>query len=209
VDVEGIFLLKVRPKNTDLDFAKQFEMNDPYGKDLTEDAYISSFLHEFYVLGNCKGASCPSKPYGYRYVVAIDTKDGIQYRYTGRIEEPWQYDKSYLKGYMRFAMDRTLSSEPAPRYGITYDDISTHEEREYWIAGSSLRVIDLQTNEVIGERIGYMMDWAQGSRAGARSPWLFAADTSCPSFGTSHGSGAQRHQTYLFTEKVLKPRQGN
>lgn len=50
------------------------------------------------------------------------------------------------------------------------------------VEGSSLRVLDLQTNEVIAERIGYMMDWAQGSQAGGRSPWLFAADYACPSF---------------------------
>jgi hypothetical protein len=34
---------------------------------------------------------------GYRYVDVIDEKDAKRYRYTGRWEEPWQYDKSYLK----------------------------------------------------------------------------------------------------------------
>lgn len=50
--------------------------------------------------------------------------------------------------------------------GSTFDDISTHAEREYGIAGSSLRVIDLETKEVLAERVGYMVDMAQGSRAG-------------------------------------------
>lgn len=96
---------------------------------------------------------------------------------------------------------------------MTWDDISTREEREYWIAGSSLKVIDLQTNQVIAERIGYMVDWAQGSRAGERSPWLFAADTACPSFFSNpskpnfdHASTAQLGQTRRFVFRVLKPK---
>jgi hypothetical protein len=92
------------------------------------------------------------------------------------------------------------------------DDISTREEREYWIAGSSLKVIDLQTNEVIAERIGYMVDWAQGSQAGGRSPWLFAADNACPDFNRNRlrrvpgpGFSAQAGQTIDFVDQVLKP----
>lgn len=111
-----------------------------------------------------------------------------------------------------FMLDKAPTIGPRPRYGVTYDDISTHEEREYWIAGSSLRVIDLQTNEVIAERIGYMVDWAQGSQAGARSPWLFAADNACPDFNRNNvrrvpgpGFSAQAGQTIDFVEKVLKP----
>jgi len=110
-------------------------------------------------------------------------------------------------------MERIDAPGPAPRYGITYDDISTREEREYWIAGSSLRVIDLKTQEVMAERIGYMMDRAQGSGAGGRSPWLrrspwlLAANYACPGFGTSrHASVAQIGQTQLFAETVLKPK---
>ena len=78
---------------------------------------------------------------------------------------------------------------------------------ENWIAGSSLKVIDLKTNEVIAERIGYMYDWAQGSREGFRSPWLMAADNACPAFGRSDvkATTAQIGQTVRFVEKVLHP----
>ena len=114
-----------------------------------------------------------------------------------------------------FVLDTASAPGKAPRYGVVYDDISTREEREYWIAGSSLKVVDLQTNEVIAERIGYMVDWAQGSRAGQRSPWLFAADNACPDFHIryknlaagqrSHAASVQPYQTLDFVEKVLKP----
>ena len=112
-----------------------------------------------------------------------------------------------------FVLDKTPAPSPAPRYGVTYDDISTREERDYWIAGSWLKVIDLKTNEVVAERIGYMMDRGQGNTSGGRAPWLLAADNACPSFfrnpnlpPNGHGSRAQSRQAQDFVEKTLKPR---
>jgi hypothetical protein len=105
-----------------------------------------------------------------------------------------------------YILERIPSNAPRPRYGVTYDDISTRGERDYWIAGSSLKVIDLQTNEVIAERIGYTVDWAQGSSAGGRSPWLLAADNACPEFAPRHGSRSQMFQTIRFVNKSIKPR---
>lgn len=146
---------------------------------------------------------------GYRYVDAIDPKDGKRYRYTGRIEEPWQTDKHYLKGYTRFVLDKFPAPNPPPRYGVTYDDISTREERDYWIAGSSLKVIDLKNNEVIAERIGYMMDRGQGNTSGGRAPWLWAANYACPAFRPSDagqpGFSYQAGQTRKFVTKTLNP----
>lgn len=203
-DVEGVYLMRIRE---DTNFGDQFKLDDPYGHDSTKEQLVMSFLR--------KEAS-PENPSivatkGYRYVVAKDLKDGQLYQYTGRTEELWQTDKSYLKGYTRFVMDKSSPPNPLPRYGVTWDDISTREEREYWIAGSSLKVIDLRTNKVIAERVGYMVDWAQGSKAGGRSPWLFAADTACPFFANPADrrqpeSSAQPGQTYRFVSKVLKPK---
>lgn len=212
-DVEGIYLLKLRPD--DINYGNQFQMDDPYGRDLSGDGYIVSFLRASFQ-ANTRGTPAPGSPprVGYDYVEAIDAADGKRYRYTGRIEEPWQHDKNYLQGYTRFVVDKAPAPGAPPRYGVTYDDISTRKEREYWIAGSSLRVIDLETNEVIAERIGYMMDRAQGNGSGGRSPWLMAADNACPSFQRNpnlpiprgQGASAQSRQTQDFVEKVLLPK---
>jgi hypothetical protein len=102
-------------------------------------------------------------------------------------------------------LDKVPATGNELRYGVTYDDISTHEDREYWIAGSSLKVVDLKTNEVIAERIGYMVDWSQGATAGGNSPWLTATDAACPAFPLKPGFRAQPGQADLFVEKVLKP----
>jgi len=211
-DVQGIYLINVR---TDQNLDNQFALNDPYGLDLVGDGYIETFLQGSYGFG--RNAPWPAEwpaHKGYRFVEAKDPRDGQLYRYTGRVEEPWQNDKRFLKGYLRYVIDRAPINERTAQFGVRYDDISTREEREYWIAASSLKVVDLSNDEVIAERVGYMVDWAQGSRAGGRSPWLFAADNACPDFDrdfpesvrtSNHKNRNQPRQAQRFVEKVLKP----
>jgi hypothetical protein len=159
-------------------------------------------------------------PPGYRYVEAVDPMDGKRHRYTGSIKvvsranpdapdvkRNLQRNPSYDLNNYGFVLDKVPAPGAPPRYGVTYDDISTREEREYWIAGSSLRVIDLKTNEVIAERVGYMMDRGQGNRSGGRSPWLLAADNACPRFPVfSRNNALQLEQTRNFVVSVLKPK---
>ena len=212
-NVDSIFLMKIR--DGDINFDDQYKLDDPYGRDSRGDNYILNFLKGAYHQRTDQSYPPGSPPRaGFKFVEAIDPKDGVRYRYTGRIDQPWLRDKKYGEWVRDFVFDKVPAKGPRPRYGVTYDDISTREERDYWIAGSSLRVIDLETNEVMAERIGYMVDWAQGSRAGFRSPWLFAADHACPGFQwnpnepvTSHASSEQTSQTLIFVEQVLTPSQ--
>lgn len=198
--VEGLYVLKLR---AGMNLGDQFKVDDPYGNDLFGDGYIKGFLRS--ERDAVSDQAKPSTHSSYLYVDAIDPKDGRRYRYTGYLEEPWQRDKSYLKGYILFSIKKSLAQGDAPRYGVTYDDISTPEDREHWIAGSSLKVIDLQKNEVIAERRGYMMDPGQGDNSGGRAPWLHAANNSCPPFLGPHAASDQIGQTKRFVRKVLKP----
>ena len=226
-NVDGIYLMKLRTEGRN--FGDQYKLNDPYGDDLSGDDYIASMVRGNYLAGRDikLPAGFPARV-GYLYVEAQDSKDGKRYRYTGGMKVVGQMDSTapnvqvdlkrnpnFDLNIYSFVLDRQPAFGNPPRYGVTYDDISTREEREYWIAGSSLKVVDLQTNEVIAERIGYMVDWAQGSTAGQRSPWLFAADKACPDFHSryrnlepgkrSHAASVQPYQTLDFVEKVLKP----
>ena len=175
-DVEGIFLMKLRPQGVNFD--EQYMLDDPYGKDLLGDGYMKSFLRGSFK-ADMRFPPEFTPPKGYVYVEAVDSKDGVRYRYTGSVKATRKMDASAPNVQLEvrrnpnfdlniydYILERTPSNAPRPRYGVTYDDISTREERDYWIAGSSLRVVDLQTNEVLAERIGYMVDWAQGSTAG-------------------------------------------
>jgi len=212
-NVEGVLLMKLRP--SDINYGNQFAMDDPYGSDLGSDGYIVSFLRGNHQ-ANTRGTPRPGAPprIGYLFVEAVDPKDGKRYRYTGGIKAVTHKQSITMGGdgkttftTMDYVFDKVPAPGAAPRYGITYDDISTREEREYWIAGSSLRVDDLKTGEVMAERIGYMVDRGQGATAGGRAPWLLAANHACPGFGTSrHAAVAQGRQAQDFAEKVLKPR---
>ncbi len=216
-NVDGIYLINVRahPENFNHGEAPedQFKLSDPYGRDGDGDEYILNFLQGAYHQRPVTVPLPPGYPprIGYRFVEAVDPKDGKLTRYTGRIDEPWQRDNErHLKGYTQFVLDRSPIAKRTTRYGVKFEDISTREERELWIAGSSLKVIDLETQEVLAERVGYMLDWAQGSRAGGRRPWLFAADNACPDFFDRfpvrgrNSSAAQAGQTLDFVELVLK-----
>jgi hypothetical protein len=207
-DVEGIALLKGRPGN--INFSDQYVMDDPYGSDLGGDAYIESFLkakHEMYrryaALLKEPPAPNPNELIGYGYVDMVDPVGGDRTRYTAYVSQPGKTDPRYLIRDIRVVLEKSPVTGASPRYGVTYEDISTHEDRMVWIAGSSLKVIDLQTNEVIAERIGYMIDRGQGSTSGGRSPWLLAASNACPAFPGLHAF--QRNQTARFVEKVLFP----
>ncbi len=204
-EVEGVILLKLREKSEDVD--SQFVLDDQYGNDLNGTGYISTFLRGSYQ-ASTKGTPRPGSPprLGYLYTDAINPKDGIRYRYTGGVREHEVLSSIIVGGSGKmfktteYVVDGAPTSSPMPRYGVTYDDISTRQEREYWIAGSSLKIIDLNTNEVIAERIGYMMDMSQGDNSGGRAPWLFASDHACPSF-----TSGQAGQAQIFVEKVLHP----
>lgn len=210
-DVEGIFLLKVRPKPVQDD--EQYRLDDPYGSDLGGQDYIQSFLKAHYELPErMRHLRLPHRTYqpqtqfGYDFVDTVDPKSGARMRYTAYVEQPGKTDPSYSLNYFRVVVESSPTKEPAPRYGVTYDDISTREDRAFWIAGSSLRVIDLRDGTVIAERIGYMMDRGQGSSSGGRLPWLHATFHACPAFDGPHPPSRQRGQTDRFVEKVLLPK---
>lgn len=208
-DVDGVFLLKLR--SGELNYRQQFRFDDPYGSDYRNKWYIQSFLQAHHqlpdYLARMRGRSIePSGQVGYEYVEAVDVKDGKRYRYTAFIEQPGIADPRYAKNYYRVVLESKLANGQPPRYGVTYEDISTTEDRNHWIAGSSLKVIDLHNNEVIAERIGYMMDLGQGADGGGRSPWLDAASNACPAFGGRIAAISQGGQTDRFVEKVLQPR---
>lgn len=122
---------------------------------------------------------------------------GRRFRYTGRWEEPWQTKKSYLKGYIKFYLDKSPATAPAPRYGVTFEDQVIPAERVLGVARSTVNVIDLRTKELLGELIRYA--WSPGSPSAANpSPWLTAYRCPDHAVGTSAA-------TRKFVDQVLIP----
>ncbi|HMX21776.1 MAG TPA: hypothetical protein PK981_05845 [Accumulibacter sp.] len=195
-EVEGLTLLKLRPSNYD---AARQDAIDPYGEDYdwsAPTAYIATFLQARDGENFLVEKLTDSKP-GYRYVDVPNAKGSGFYRYTAYMGVPTLPVRNPEPMFM-------LKSEPmtgsSARYGVTYEDITTAEDRSLWIAGSSLKVIDIETKEVLAERIGYMIDKGLGKTTDIRKPWTHALTTpgwSCPMHpGSGHTRG--------FVEKVLK-----
>jgi membrane protein implicated in regulation of membrane protease activity len=212
VNVDGVVWMKWREEISNADnFADQFKLNDPYGQDCGAEDCILRLLRA------TKGLELDPKrelPYhqGYRFVETRDPRDGLLYRYTLRLDRPFDHDHKWLESLIKPELDREVISRVTARYGVTWDDISTREDREHWIAGSSLKIIDLQTNEVNAERVGYMVDQGQGSQEGFRSPWLYAEQFACPEFAQIGPSDSRRRhsgrETRDFTSKMLQPTTG-
>lgn len=215
-NVDGVVWMKWRAETPNQN--DQFALDDPFGRDCGGEGCIDNLLRV------TRGAdldprTAASYAKAYRFVESTDPS-GHLYRYTGviKLRPFWTPEalarqqaitgKGIQPYYYQFALEREPTERWQARYGITWDDVSTWEDREHWIAGGSLKVIDLQANEVIAERVGYMMDRGLGSTADFRSPWNYAPWNACPAFPkTAGGAPFMGYRTRDFVLKVLKPSQ--
>ena len=125
----------------------------------------------------------------------VDGKDGQRVRYTVRIDQPWLRDKRYGEWVREFVLDKTPTTAPAPRYGVTYEDHVIPAERAMGVASSTVKVIDLQTKEVLGEMIRY----AYRPRGLRLTEWL--TSNRCPDHAVGVGSATRK-----FVDQVLIPK---
>jgi len=184
--VDGVLLMKVRQYDAAQSnpmMAGAAAAHEFYGDD-----YIRSFLlyerepSSTSVRSLSQDSSKSTRP-GYRYVDVLDPADHKRYRYTLAADT---------------SLNRSEAVGPAPRFGVMFEDEVNPDERKHWVASSTVKVIDLQTQETLGEFIRYVIEPGQGSVAGQRTPWLFA--NGC-NMKTSYGSYSSR----LFVDQVLKP----
>ena len=181
-NVDGIFLLKPRNVATSVELQDQFWMGDPYGYSSFEAKHPYIFLS-----------------YANRGRFAF-----VEYPNTGPKDSAGNLPIVRLEGYEidkngDFQQHRkTYVSKRQSKYGFDWEDISTPEDRKFWIAGGRTRILDLETNEVIAERVGYLIDPNQGGRVGGNS-WLYSNDNSCPKLPDDFFKNRE------FIYQVLKP----
>lgn len=215
-DVEGVLLMKIRPERTDRDLSDLMWPGAALASESRGDGYITNFL-AYEISGSPKGEPVtperrgylgtqerPGALPGYRYVDVIDEKDGKRYRYTGSMKEVW-VEFSILVGgdgkrhkVVNWVLDKTPAPNPSPRYGVTFEDHVIPEERALGIASTTVKVIDLETQEVLGEMTAYARGATKASSANP-VPWLSAYK--CGSIGIdAHGATRQ------FVDQVLIPK---
>lgn len=209
-DVEGVLLMKIRPERTDRELSDPNWPGAAFGGEFYGDSYIRTFLGYEYrgvdkngVMSSVRGyINTDKRPEGlpgYRWVEVPDSKDGQRYRYSARYEERWQTDKRYLKGDFWFNLDKTPSpTKTPPRYAVTFEDHVIPEERALWVASSTVKVLDLKTNEVLGEMTRYAMSYIHAPRNSM--PWL--NHSICPEMNVT--SYAQ--STRIFVDQILIPK---
>ena len=204
-DVDGILLPKVRHRMNEYDPTAPgaaFAMED------VDDGYLASFLYyrdpppelanSYRVSPNKNPGASP----GFSYVDIIDEKDGQRYRHAIRWpdswEDTWEQSRVHVRMGPRVFFGKVPESEPMPRYAVTFEDAVVPEERANGIASSTVKVIDIQANEVLAEMRRYAYYPGKiGSFAGAN--WLRA--DKCP--GVLFGSGQATRQ---FVDRVLVAR---
>lgn len=191
-NVDGFLWRRWRP--SEINYGDQFKLTDPYGRECGGEECIKPMLRV--VSGvelNVEDARRHAN--GYRFVETINPISGDGYKYIGVVKSIGKRTPEQMEQYRKntgkeptadlygFSLEKELVKSFSARYEVTWDDISTPEDRAYWIAGGVIRITDLQTKKVIAERTGYLMDPGQGSTAGQRSPWSWARSSGyvCPS----------------------------
>ena len=224
-DVEGVLLLKVRPRVGDREWADKLWPGAAFALEATADDFVNTFLgyeHSSHrtepvkpsyrgYIGMDYQPDNPSNLPGYSYVDVIDEKDGKRYRISGSekivgkkdttakgVQMAMEKDVNYDLNIYRWSLDKSSAPGPAPRYAVTYEDHVVPEERALWLASGIVKVIDRQTGEVLGEMTRYA--WSAGAPSPANpSPWLTAYK--CP----GHPVGANA-ATRKFVDQVLLPK---
>lgn len=197
-NVDGVLLMNLRPEKVNRD--DQFERYDPYGWNGGGDEYIKHFVVGYWPLCIGNGLECPPEKRAFSYVEVIDEK-GRSKRYTAVNKltgEPIHLNGKF-RGIVDLKVERPVLLKA--RYGVRWEDVSSVEDRQAWIAGGRISIIDLETETVVAERTGFLWDTGQGSTDGFRSPWVWASlhGRSCPSID---------EHNVVFVRKVLKPIKG-
>lgn len=207
--VDGIFIMKPRIKPTESLYQNQWELWDPYGTSLFEGV-ASKLPISGSLLADAR-----------EWQIRSRQTESIGYERYLFVEIPNNESKSHAStpAYIRYSYNRqqdgtliypsdnrrpdpettsTLAGERLSKYGYTWDDISTREDREKWIAGGRLQVIELASGKVIAERVGYMREPGLGSTRHNRLSWSFATNYSCPPLSGEHDKDKNFLKAVLF-----------
>lgn len=226
-NVEGILLMKVRPHATDREYSDPYWPGAAFAIEDYGDSYIMSFLgyehsssqksepvtreRRGYINPDYDPKNVSNLP-GYRWVDVVDEQDGKRYRYkltkklVGRLDPNSHNVQVDLRrnpnmdlNVYRTVLDRQPAPDPAPRYAVTYEDHVKPEERDIWVASGTVKVLDLKTQEVLGEMVRYAMSYVHVASSRTTGPWL--TEYYCPS-RAGFGAGVA---TRRFVDQVLIP----
>ncbi len=222
-DVDGLLLLKIRPNRSDRELADPNWPGAAFGRESRGDDYIGSFLgserrvrQDDGTLSTTRGHIGTDKRQGdlpgYRWVEVIDSKDGQRYRYSGsdkitgkkdanafNVQLELKKNPNYDMNVYNWSLDKAPSpGKTTPRYAVTFEDHVIPEERTLWVASSTVKVLDLETDEVLGEMTRYAISYIHSP--GRSMPWL--NHSICPTMNMT----GDLHGTRKFVDQILIPK---
>ena len=180
-NVDGILLLKVRGD----DEKYQDSFYNPRKDQMWEDAAVASeFDREAYIEEFLLWATSSFPRYAYIDVVQ---KDSSIIRYSTRGEE------------RNWAMDKQPNPHSRARYAVTYENDISWENRKHWIAGTTIKIIDTKTNELMAEKTMYAFVPELGYSKFEQNPNPWGRGMRCPD------ENSYEQKTVIFVSKVLIP----
>ena len=182
--VKSVVVVKPLPPATDSDMYDQYWYGDPYSAPAHSRR---GYMEAGTLLGPSPLSNFPTAGFDFvEFRKSATTGDRFIRLFKSAID---------LRDTLEQAIDKATS-----RFAISWQDISTKEDRAFWVAGSRLSIVDLHSNQVVAERTGFLIESGFGSTAGQRRPWLTSrgSATTCPSL--VNGTFDDR----VFVLKVLK-----
>ena len=183
-NVDGILLLKVRGD----DEKYQDSFYNPRKDQMWEDAAINSeawragYINSFFSKAMRSWHNSP----GYKYVDVLQ-KDGSIIRYSG----DW--------GIKYEDFNQEINPKQPARYAVTYENDISWENRKHWIAGTTIKVIDTQGNQLIAEKTMYVFVPELGYSKFEQNPNPWGRGVRCPK------EDPAQQETSAFIAKVLFP----
>jgi hypothetical protein len=203
-NIDGIYQMRPRSMATDYELQHLYMLEDPYGANRDENTSEQGYVNPRYADAVKKRGYDLYKPdQNYRFLEKPipphmqNSADGAKYlRYTRPNTEKMLFKNGqYLYPYDQSPrMIEERAKELKSRYGFTWRGIKRPHDRKLGIAGGEFIILDLQTNEVLAVRRGYLRT-TNILETGGRVWWL--GGHSCP----SNLPGAAE----AFIHKVLKP----
>lgn len=187
-DVEGIFQMRPRKIYKPGEWQHLYAIEDPYGYWPGEAEDVGFTFAQPWLYNYFEIPVSGRRVYGLDVQSFLDTSLIVPPPSDARIARYSGYDGKNSR-----LMKLEYLKEPKSRYGFTWRGIKRPHDREMGIAGGELIVLDLQTNEVLGVRRGYVV-WNRG--------WT---GTVCPRYGYSGGQDKTTYFTTWFVAKVVRP----
>lgn len=197
--VDGVFIMNPRNASNTNNLEGQFPLGDMYGLSADNSTEPGRLLegssHTF------EGQPRAQPLLGFDFV---------------EMPNPERETNHSAAPYIRITLDQSKSkanytqtiTEPVQRrrgrYGFDWTDISTSEDRQHWIAGGKTRIVDLETNEVIAERTGFVVSRMRDERVGGGVWSVEIGNVYCPKFENEDYKTLEFLASVLTSTKVVQ-----